>query len=79
MLFRSVAGNVPTALLAGRQARLQGVLVGSRRQQIDLVRALEATGIRPVIHRSFPLGEIADAFRFQQAGSHVGKISLDLG
>jgi NADPH:quinone reductase-like Zn-dependent oxidoreductase len=72
------AGNVPTALLLTRHARIQGVLVGSRRQQIEMIRALDATGIRPVIHRRFPLGEIADAFRFHQACSHVGKISLDL-
>jgi NADPH:quinone reductase-like Zn-dependent oxidoreductase len=72
------AGNVPTAFLMTRHARIQGLLVGSRRHQIELVRALDATGIRPVIHRRFPLGEIADAFRFQQAGGHVGKISLDL-
>jgi NADPH:quinone reductase-like Zn-dependent oxidoreductase len=78
-VLTGLAGNVPTAFLAARHARLQGVLVGSRRQQIDLVRALEATGVRPVIHRRFPLGEIGDAFRLQASGSHFGKIELDVG
>jgi NADPH:quinone reductase-like Zn-dependent oxidoreductase len=73
------AGNVPTALLLSRHVRVHGILVGSRRQQLDMVRALDATGIRPVIDRRFPLAEIADAFRFQQAGKHFSKIALELG
>jgi NADPH:quinone reductase-like Zn-dependent oxidoreductase len=78
-VLTGLVGNVPTALLSSRHARLQGVLVGSRRQQVDLVRALDATGIRPAIHRKFPLAEIGDAFRSQAAGSHFGKIALDVG
>jgi NADPH:quinone reductase-like Zn-dependent oxidoreductase len=67
-------GDVPTALLMARQARLQGLIVGSRQQQQDYVAALEQTGIRPVIDRSFALGELAEAFRFQEGGSHFGKV-----
>lgn len=71
------AGPVPTAALMKRQQRLQGLIVGNRRQQTELVRALEATGIVPVIDRSFALETIADAFRLQQAGGHFGKICLE--
>jgi NADPH:quinone reductase-like Zn-dependent oxidoreductase len=60
-----------------RQIRLDGVLVGSRRQQKDMIRALEATAMRPVIDRSFPLEEIAAAFRHQEANRHFGKICLE--
>lgn len=67
-------GDVPTSLLMAKQARLQGLIVGSRRQQQEYVAALEQTGIRPVIDRSFALGELADAFRYQEAGSHFGKV-----
>ncbi|MBU2342568.1 MAG: NAD(P)-dependent alcohol dehydrogenase, partial [Alphaproteobacteria bacterium] len=38
------AGDVPTAALMSKQARLQGLIVGSRREQQDFVRALEAGG-----------------------------------
>jgi len=72
------AGPVPTAALMARQARLQGLIVGSRAQQQDLVRALEATGIRPVIDRSFPLAQLAEAFRHEESGRHVGKIVVEL-
>lgn len=70
------AGDVPTALLMSKPVRLQGLLVGSRRQQQDLVRALDATGLRPVVDAVFPLAETADAFRYQEAGEHVGKICV---
>ncbi|WP_191058679.1 zinc-dependent alcohol dehydrogenase family protein [Geminicoccus harenae] len=71
------AGEVPTSLLMAKQARLQGLIVGSRRHQTEFVQALDATGIRPVIDRSFPLEGIADAFRHEESGSHFGKICLE--
>ncbi|MDD4933347.1 MAG: NAD(P)-dependent alcohol dehydrogenase [Methylacidiphilaceae bacterium] len=76
-VLTGTSGEVGTALLMQRQIRLQGLVVGSRRHQIDMVRAMEATGLRPVIDRSFPLAEIADAFRYQESGKHVGKICLE--
>ena len=60
-----------------KQIRLQGVLVGSRRQQIEMIRAIDASGLRPVIDRSFGLEEIADAFRYQESNRHFGKICLE--
>ncbi|MBB3474457.1 NAD(P)-dependent alcohol dehydrogenase [Sphingomonas sp. BK345] len=72
-----VTGDVPTAALMGKQARLQGLIVGSRRQQQEFVRAIEATGIRPVIDRRFPLERLPDAFRFQQSAGHFGKIGVE--
>jgi NADPH:quinone reductase-like Zn-dependent oxidoreductase len=70
-------GPVPTAAMMARQQRLGGLIVGSRRHQQDLVRALDATGIRPVIDRSFPLEQLADAFRLQAAGGHFGKLAVE--
>ncbi|GHE20836.1 zinc-dependent alcohol dehydrogenase family protein [Halomonas urumqiensis] len=69
-------GEVPTAKLMAKQARLQGLIVGSRTHQQEMVRAIEATGVRPIIDSTFPLAEIADAFRHEEAGRHFGKICL---
>jgi NADPH:quinone reductase-like Zn-dependent oxidoreductase len=60
-----------------KHARLQGLIVGNRRQQQDYVAALEQTGMRPVIDRSFPLEQLADAFRFQESGNHFGKVVVE--
>ena len=71
------AGEIATAQLMAKQARLQGLIVGSRRHQMDFVRAIDAAHIRPVIDRSFDLDEIADAFRYEASGQHFGKICLE--
>ncbi len=71
------AGEIPTAHLMAKQARLHGLLVGSRKHQIDFIRALDATNIKPVIDRRFGLDQIADAFRFEAGGHHFGKICLE--
>ena len=69
---------VSTALLMTKNIRLQGVTVGSHRHQREMVRAIEATGIVPVIDSHYPLARIADAFRHQHSGKHFGKIVLDI-
>lgn len=69
--------RLPLALALARQLRMQAFLVGSRRQQQDMVRAIEANGLRPVIDRHFPLEQIVGAFRLQESGRHFGKIALD--
>lgn len=71
-------GMVPTAALMARQQRLHGFIVGSRQHQIDMVRAIEAGGLQPVIDRTFPLHEIAAAFRYEESGKHFGKICLEI-
>lgn len=76
-VLTGAAGPVPTAGLTVRQQRLQGLIVGSRQHQLDLVRALDVLPIRPVIDKTFPLADIADAFRVQLAGGHFGKICLE--
>ncbi|MBV6869317.1 zinc-dependent alcohol dehydrogenase family protein [Xanthomonas euvesicatoria] len=76
-VLTGAAGPVPTAEMMGRQQRLQGLVVGSRRHQQDLVRALDSLPLRPVIDRSFAMDEIGEAFALQKAGGHLGKIALE--
>jgi len=76
-VLTGASGEVPTAKLMAKQARLQGLIVGSRADQQDMVRALEVMGIEPVIDRSFAFDDIADAFHHEEAGRHFGKICLE--
>jgi NADPH:quinone reductase-like Zn-dependent oxidoreductase len=71
------AGTVPTVAVMLKHARIQGLFVGSRRQQQDLVRAIDATGVKPVIDRTYPLEAIGEAFKLEAAGRHFGKIALE--
>lgn len=72
------AGPVQTALLMAKNLRVQGLTVGSRAQQLDMIAGIEANGIRPVISDHFPLDRLADAFRHQAANAHFGKIVVDI-
>lgn len=71
-------GPVPTAQIMMKQIRLEGITVGTRREQQDMVKAIEANSIRPVIDSHFPLAELAAAFRHQESGRHFGKICVDI-
>ncbi|WP_300376293.1 NAD(P)-dependent alcohol dehydrogenase [Henriciella sp.] len=73
-VLTGVSGEVPTALLMQKQAKLQGLIVGSRADQEDFVRGLEHGGIRPVLDRSFTLDTLGEAFAHEQSGTHFGKI-----
>ena len=70
------SGDVPTATLMWKNIALKGITVGSTEDQEAMVVALESTGIKPVIDRSFALDDIAAAFEHQAAQRHFGKICL---
>lgn len=70
------AGPVPTVALMARQQRLQGLIVGSRQDQRDMIRALEVTGIKPVIDSTFELEKLGEAFAHEESGAHFGKICV---
>ncbi len=70
------SGNVPTVEMMRKQQTLRGLIVGSREQQQDMVRALENFSWRPVIDSRYALEQIAEAFAHQIAAKHVGKICL---
>ena len=75
-VLSGLGGNIPTVQLMSRQQRLRGITVGSRRHQQDLVRALNATGLKPVINSTFALELLVDAFHYQASAQHVGKIGV---
>jgi putative PIG3 family NAD(P)H quinone oxidoreductase len=82
------ATSVNLGLLMARRARLHGTMLRSRplEQKIDATRrfadqvlpALDAGRIRPVIDRRYPLAEIADAHRHLEANGNVGKVLIDV-
>jgi NADPH:quinone reductase-like Zn-dependent oxidoreductase len=70
------SGVVPTAAMMMKQARLQGIVVGSRAHQQDFVRALDDGRLRPVIDADYPLDRLGEAFRLEASGAHFGKITI---
>ncbi|MGX7952392.1 zinc-dependent alcohol dehydrogenase family protein [Tsuneonella sp. HG249] len=75
-VLTGMSAPVNTALLFSRNLRVQGLTVGSRAMQLDMIAAVEANGIRPVISDTFELADLANAFRHQAANRHFGKIAV---
>ncbi len=75
-VLTGVAGEVPTALAMSKNVTIKGITVGSRQQQQEMIAAIDANGIQPVIDSTFPLDQIAAAFRHQVSQAHFGKICL---
>lgn len=71
------SGEVMTALQMSKSVAVKGITVGSREDQVNMIAAIEANGIRPVIDSRFPLDDIAGAFAHQRSQKHFGKICLE--
>jgi NADPH:quinone reductase-like Zn-dependent oxidoreductase len=69
-------GDLPLSFMMIKHVRLQGLVVGSRSQQQEMVRGIDAIGLKPVIDRTFSLETLADAFRHEESGQHFGKIGV---
>ena len=54
------------------------ISIGSRADQEDMIRAITANRLKPVIDRTFPLQEIVAAFKYYESQKHFGKVCLEL-
>jgi NADPH:quinone reductase-like Zn-dependent oxidoreductase len=61
-----------------KSASLHGIGVGPRSSLEQLIQAIDVNGIKPVIERTFPFEEAADAFRMQTSGNFIGKIVISI-
>ena len=77
-ILGGMGGDVPLAKVFVKQITVFGLAVGSRENQIAMIEQLERDGIRPVIDRTFPLTELAQAYRHQESGKHFGKICIEI-
>jgi NADPH:quinone reductase-like Zn-dependent oxidoreductase len=77
-ILAGLEAPIPTVFIMGNQLRVIGITVGTRRSQQDMIRAIDANGLRPVIDSHFPLADLGDAFRHQESGRHFGKIAVDI-
>lgn len=77
-VLTGISGDIPTATMMRKQIRLTGIIVGSREEQQDFVKALEVSKIKPVIDSTFTLDSLAEAFEYEGAGKHFGKICIDI-
>jgi NADPH:quinone reductase-like Zn-dependent oxidoreductase len=43
---------------------------------VDLVRAVDATGLVPIIDREFPFADAPAAYAYLKSGAHLGKVLI---
>src|SRR3984957_2492354 len=72
------AGEVSIPALFTNQIRISGISIGSRADQEDMIRAITANRLKPVIDRRFLLQEIVAAFKYYESQKHFGKVCLEL-
>ena len=77
VLTREPGDLAPHALM-WKGANLHGIFVGSRGMFEQLNRAIETNGIKPVIDKVFPFEAAPEAYAYQAAGQHFGKIVVSV-
>lgn len=76
--FLGEGSDAPTFLEAlNHTCIIRGIWIGSRAQFEDLVLAIEASDLHPVIdERVFEFDEAKEAYRYLEASKHVGKVCI---
>jgi NADPH:quinone reductase-like Zn-dependent oxidoreductase len=69
-------GEIDPRFIFVKQAKIQGIYVGSRRMFEEMNRAIGASGMRPVIDRVFDFGDVRAAYEYLESGAHFGKVCI---
>jgi NADPH:quinone reductase-like Zn-dependent oxidoreductase len=69
------ADPIPLALILHKQARIQGIYVGSRKDFEEMNRAISLAALRPVTE-SFPWSQAREVMARMETASHFGKLVL---
>lgn len=78
-LAGSVADPLPAfGTIIGKNLSIHGIAAGSRAMLVDLVAAVAANGMVPVINRTFAFSEAAEAYAYLASGDHFGKIMIEM-
>ncbi len=72
------SGAINLVPLAMKNARLDGIYVGSRADFEVMNRFLSEKQLHPVIDRIFPFAQAAEAYTHLASGSHFGKVVIEL-
>lgn len=70
------SAEVNTLPILMKNARVQGIFVGSRAMFESMNRAIALHQLRPVIDRVFPFEQAPEALRLMESGGHFGKIVI---
>ena len=75
-----IGGNeasLPLTPVVLKRLRLQGISVAPLETHEQMVTAIEASGLEPVIDHVYGFGQLREAFEHLVAGRHFGKLAID--
>jgi NADPH:quinone reductase-like Zn-dependent oxidoreductase len=77
-VLSGTTAQITLPLIVMRQVALQGVTCGSWEDFRDMLAAMTAAKLRPIISQVFPFSRPHDAFVAMRDGAHFGKIVIDV-
>jgi NADPH:quinone reductase-like Zn-dependent oxidoreductase len=77
-LLTGFVAELPIPAVFSSSIRISGISVGSRAGQEDMIRAIMANRVKPVIDRRFALQDLSGAFEHYGSQKHVGKVCVEL-
>jgi len=73
------ATELNPGLIFARRANVQGISVGSTQMFMAMNRAIEVSGIKPIIDKVFGFDDAQAAYHHMASGAHFGKIVIKVG
>ena len=70
------SGEINPYTLMPKRGNLHGIFVGDRSMFVEMNKAIEANGIRPVVDKVFAFDDALAAYRHQLSGKFVGKVVI---
>jgi D-arabinose 1-dehydrogenase-like Zn-dependent alcohol dehydrogenase len=74
-VLAGAAESLPLALILHKQARIQGIYVGSRKDFEEMNKAITLAGLRPVAEL-FPWSQARQVMARMEQATHFGKLVL---
>jgi NADPH:quinone reductase-like Zn-dependent oxidoreductase len=75
-VLTGITAPINTAAILRGMVRVSGIYVGSRAMFEEMNRAIEASGMRPHIDRSFGFDEARAAYEHLAGAGHAGKVAI---
>ena len=72
-------GDVNLMPIFMKTIKLQGIFVGSRRMFEEMNAFISEHKLKPMIDKVFEFGEVREALKYMESGSHFGKIVVRIG
>lgn len=78
-LLSGIEASFSVPLAIGERQRIHGVTVGHREDMIEMIRAIETAGLKPVIDGRYALADARRAYEDLPTGRHFGKLVVEAG